>query len=109
MKPSAVASAGVDGEGGVFADGVRVVVVVALPGVVVVMEDEVPGEEKDLRADLAALTHPLTVQTDGQVSPRRQDGRVELIGAVDDTTGDAAVVVILGKKMTEKYDDEGGQ
>ncbi len=79
VKPSAVASAGIDGEGGVFADRVRVVVVVALPGVVVVVEDEVTGEEEDLRANFAALTHPLTVQPDGQVGPRRQDGRVELI------------------------------
>lgn len=98
MKPSAVASTGVDGEGGVFADGVRVVVVVALPGVVVVVEDEVTGEEEDLRANLAALAHPLAVQTHSQVGPRRQDGRVELIRAVDDATGDAAVVVVLDIK-----------
>lgn len=98
MKPPAVAPAGVDGEGGVFADGVRVVVVVALPRVVVVVEDEVAGEEEDLRTHLAALTHPLTVQTHGQVGPRRQDGRVELVGAVDDAAGDAAVVVVLQVK-----------
>lgn len=79
MKPSAVASAGVDGEGGVLADWVGVVVVVTLPGVVVVVEDEVTGEEEDLGANLAALAHPLAVQTDSQVGPRRQDGRVELI------------------------------
>ncbi len=79
VKASAVASAGIDGEGGVFTDGVRVVVVVALPGVVVVMEDEVTGEEEDLRANFAALAHPLTVQPNGQVSPRRQDRRMELI------------------------------
>ena len=79
MKPSAVAAAGVDGEGGVFTDGVGVVVVVALPGVVVVVEDEVTGEEEDLGADLAALAHPLTVQPHGQVGPRRQDGGVELV------------------------------
>lgn len=106
VQASAVASAGVDGEGGVFADGVRVVVVVALPGVVVVMEDEVAGEEEDLRANFAALAHPLTVQPDGQVGPRRQDGRVELIRAVDDATGDAAVVMILGQKIRERCDDE---
>lgn len=98
MEASAVASSGVDSEGGVFTDGVRVVVVVALPGVVVVMEDEVPGEEEDLRPNFAALAHPLTVEPDGEVGPRRQDGRVELVWAVDDTTGDAAVVVILEKK-----------
>lgn len=98
MKASAVASASVDGEGGVFTDGVRVVVIVALPGVVVVMEDEVTGEEEDLRANFAALAHPLTVQPDSQVSPWRQDGRVELIWAVDDATGNAAMVMILEKK-----------
>lgn len=98
MKPSTVAATGVDGEGGVFTDGVRVVVVMALPGVVVIVEDEVAGQEEDLRANFAALAHPLTVQPDGQVGPRRQDGRVELVRAVDDTTGDAAVVVVLKKK-----------
>lgn len=98
VKPSAVAPAGVDGEGGVFADGVRVVVVVALPGVVVIVEDEVAGEEEDLRANLAALAHPLPVQPDGEVGPRRQDGRVELVRAVDDATGDAAVVVVLRRR-----------
>lgn len=105
MKASTIATTGVDGKGGVFTDGVRVVVVVALPGVVVVMEDEVTGEKEDLGANLAALTHPLTVQSDGQVGPRRQDGRVELIGAVDDATGDAAVVMILEIKLRERFDD----
>lgn len=98
MKASAIASAGVDCEGWVFADGVRVVVVVALPGVVVVMEDKVSGEEEHLGADLAALAHPLAVQAHRQVGPRRQDRGVELIRAVDDATGDAAVVVILQEK-----------
>lgn len=106
VKASAVASTGVDGEGGVLTDGVRVVVVVALPGVVVVVEDEVTGEEEDLGTNLAALTHPLTVQPDGQVGPWRQDGRVELIGAVDDATGDAAVVMILKSKTRGSFDDE---
>lgn len=67
VHSSAVASLGVDGEGGVFADGVGVVVVVAFPGVVVVVEDEVPREEEHLRPHLAALAHPLAVQPDGQV------------------------------------------
>lgn len=98
MKPSTVAATGVDGEGGVFTDGVRVVVVMALPGVIVIVEDEVAGQEEDLRANFATLAHPLTVQPDGQVGPRWQDGRVELVRAVDDTTGDAAVVVVLKKK-----------
>ncbi|KAG7220895.1 hypothetical protein INR49_017745 [Caranx melampygus] len=98
VKPPAVAPTRVDGEGGVFTDGVRVVVVVTLPRVVVVVEDEVAGEEEDLGADLAALTHPLAVQAHGEVGPRRQDGRVELVRAVDDATGDAAVVVVLEVK-----------
>lgn len=81
-------------------------VIVALPGVVVVMEDEVTGEEEDLWANFAALAHPLAVQPHSQVGPRRQDGRVELVRAVDDTTGDAAMVMILGKKIHGgRYDD----
>lgn len=98
MEASTVASPGVYGEGGVFADGVGVVVVEALPRVVVVVEDEVAGEEEDLGADLAALAHPLTVEPHGQVGPRRQDGGVELVRAVDDAADDAAVVVILERK-----------
>lgn len=101
MEAAAVASAGVDGEGGVLAHGVGVVVVVALPGVVVVVEDEVAGEEEHLGAHLAALAHPLAVQSHGQVGPRRQDGGVELVRAVDDATGDAAVVVILEEKRRD--------
>lgn len=102
VEPSAVASTGVDGEGGVLTDGVRVVEVVTLPGVVFVVEDEVASEEEDLGANLAALAHPLAVQTDGQVGPRRQDGRVKLVRAVDDATGDAAVVVILHMESGRK-------
>lgn len=98
MEASTVASASVDGKGWVFADGVRVVVVVALPGVVVVVEDKVSGEEEHLGTDLAALAHPLAVQAHRQVSSRRQDRGMELVRAVDDATGDAAVVVILQEK-----------
>lgn len=61
MHSPTVASLGVDGEGRVLADGVGVVVVVTFPGVVVVMEDEVPSEEEDLWTHLAALAHPLSV------------------------------------------------
>ena len=61
VHSSAVASLGIDSEGGVLADGVGVVVVVTFPGVVVVMEDEVPSEEEDLRSHLAALADPLSV------------------------------------------------
>lgn len=95
MKPSAVAATGVDGERRVFTNGVGVVVVVTLPGVVVVMEDEVTGEEEDLGANLTPLADPLAVQSHSQVGPRRQDGRVEFVRAVDDATGDAAVVMVL--------------
>lgn len=100
VEAAAVASPGVDGEGRVFADRVGVVVVVALPGVVVVVEDEVAGEEEHLGPDLAALAHPLAIQPHGQVGPRRQDGRVELVRAVDDAADDAAVVVVLEEKRT---------
>lgn len=103
VESSAVAPSGVDGEGGVFTNGVGVVVVVAFPCVVFVMEDEVAGEEENLGADLTPLAHPLTVQTHSDVGTWGQDGRVELIGAVDDTTDDAAVVMVLQTKR-----DEGG-
>lgn len=79
METSAVASAGKDGESWVLADGVRVVVVVALPGVVVVVEDKVASEEEHLGPDLAALAHPMAVQAHRQVGPRWQDRRVELV------------------------------
>lgn len=101
MRPSAVPPSSVDTEGGVFADGVRVVVVVALPGLVVVMEDEVTGQEEDLRTDLTALAHPLASQPHCHVCPQRQDGRVELIRPVDDTTGDAAGVMVLEEDRNE--------
>lgn len=79
MHAPAVAALGVDGEGGVLADGVRVVVVVPFPGVVVVMEDEVAREEEDFGPHLAALAHPLAMQADGQVSLGGQEGRAVLV------------------------------
>lgn len=94
-QPAAVAPSGVDAEGRVFADRVRVMVVTPLPRVVVVVEDEVAREEQNLRPDLAAPGRPVPVKTDRQVRPRREDGRVEGVGAGDDPAGDAAVVVIL--------------
>ena len=97
MQAAAVATPGVDGEGGVFADGVGVVVVVSLPGVVVAMEDKVAGEEEHLGAHLAALAHPLAVQAHRQVRPRREDGGVGLVRAGDHVAGDAALVVVLEK------------
>lgn len=74
-----VAASGVNGEGRVLAHGIRVVVVVALPGVVVVMEDEVTREEEDFGAHLAALAHPLAMQAHSQVGLRGQQWRVVLV------------------------------
>ena len=108
VQPSAVAPPGVDGEGGVFADRVGVVEVVPLPRVVLVVEDEVAGEEEDLGAHLTALTHPLAVQPHGEVGPRRQDGGVQLVGAEDDATGDAAVVVVLERERERERERGGG-
>lgn len=62
-----------------LADGVRVVVVMPFPGVIVVMEDEVAREEEDFRPHLTALAHPLTMQADGQVSLGGQERRVVFI------------------------------
>lgn len=101
MDSPAVASLGIDGEGGVLADGVGVVVVVALPGVVVVVEDEVPSQEEHLRPHLTALAHPLSVQPDGQVRLGGQDGWVVLVRAVDDSARDTRAVVVL-KQSREK-------
>lgn len=88
-----------------FAHRVRIVVVTALPRVVVVVEDEVAREEQNLRTDLAAPGRPLPVKTDRQVRPRREDGRVEGVGAGDDPAGDAAVMVILRTDKRFHYTD----
>lgn len=101
VHSSAVAALGIDGEGGMLADGVGVVVVVALPGVVVVMENEVPREEEDLRPHLTALAHPLAMQPDGQVCLGGQDGWVVLIGAVDDPACNARAVMVLKESRKE--------
>lgn len=79
MHAPAVAALGVDGEGGVLADRVGVVVVMPFPGVIVVMEDEVAREEEDFGPHLTALAHPLAVQPDGQVGLGGQEGRAVLI------------------------------
>lgn len=101
VHSSAVAAFGIDGEGGMLADGVWVVVVVALPRVVVVMEDEVPREEEDLRPHLTALAHPLAMQPDGQVCLGGQDGWVVLIWAVDDSARNARAVMVLKESRQE--------
>lgn len=74
MHTTAVAALGIDGEGGVLADGVGVVVVMPFPGVIVVMEDEVAREEEDFGPNLTALAHPLTMQANSQVSLGGQEG-----------------------------------
>lgn len=70
----------------------------SFPGVVVVMEDEVAGEEEDFRAHLTALAHPFPMEADGQVSLRGQDGRVMFVRAVNDPAGYARVVVVLKQR-----------
>lgn len=102
MHAAAVAALGVDGEGGMLADGVRVVVVMPFPGVIVVVEDEVAREEEDLGPHLTALAHPLAMQAHGQVSLGGQEGRVVLIRPVDDSTGDARMIVVLQPRETHK-------
>lgn len=79
MHAPAIAALGVDGEGGVLADGVRVVVVMPFPGVVVVVEGEVAREEEDFGPNLAALAHPLAMQADGQICLGGQQGRAVLV------------------------------
>ena len=98
VHAAAVAALGVDGEGGMLAHGVGVVVVVPLPGVVVVVEDEVAREEEDLGPHLAPLAHPLAVQAHRQVRLGGQQGRPVLVRPVDDAAGDAGVVVVLEPK-----------
>lgn len=104
MHAPAVAALGVDGEGGVLADGVRVVVVMPFPGVIVVVEDEVAGEEENLGPHLTALAHPLAVQAHSQVGLGGQEWRAVLIRPVDDAAGDAGVIVVLkpGNKHKER-------
>lgn len=79
VHASAVTALGIDGEGGVLADRVGVVVVMAFPGVIVVMEDEVACEEEDFRPYLTALAHPFAMQANSEVSLGGQEGRVMLI------------------------------
>ncbi len=94
-RAAPVVSTGEQTEGGVFAGRVRVVIVVTLPCVVAVVEDEVSREEQDLGPDLAATGRPLTAQGHRQLGPRRENGRLKLVWARDDPTDDAAEIVIL--------------
>lgn len=67
MHSPAVAPFGIDGKGGVLTDGIRVVVIMTFPGVVVIVEDEVPGEKEDFRTHLTALAHPFSMQSNSQI------------------------------------------
>lgn len=68
------------------------------PGVVVVMKDEVAGEEEDLGAHLTALAHPFPMEANGQVSLGGQYGRVVFIRPVNDAAGYARVIVVLKRR-----------
>lgn len=70
----------------------------SFPGVIVVMEDKVAGEEEDFGAHLTALAHPFSVEANGQVRFRGQDGRVMFIGAINDPAGYARMVVVLKQR-----------
>lgn len=56
-----IASPAVEAEGGPLAPRVHVVIVVALPGVVVVVEDEMALEEDALWPHFAAQARPLAL------------------------------------------------
>lgn len=57
-----IVARGLQGEGGLAAGGIRVVMVEAFPGVLIWAEGEVSGEEEDGRPDFTALAHPAAVQ-----------------------------------------------
>lgn len=54
-------------------------VVVTLPCVVVIMEEEMSCEEECVRANFAPLGNPLAMKAYGELGPRQQDRRVELV------------------------------
>lgn len=80
---------GVHAEGGQPADRVSIVIVVALPGAAVLVEYKVAGEEKDPRADLTALAHPVALDPHWGVSQRGQGGRLLETPMGDDPANDA--------------------
>lgn len=73
----------------------------SFPGIVVVVEDEVAGEEEDLGAYLATLAHPFSMEANGQVSLGGQDGRVVFIRPVNDAAGYARMVVVLKQRSED--------
>lgn len=75
----AVPPPGKDAKRRVLADGIGVVVVVTLPCVVVIMEDEMSREEECIRPNFTPLGNPLAMQLYSQLRPWQQDWRVELV------------------------------
>lgn len=91
----AVVANGVHAEGGHATDGVGVVVVEALPGVAVSVEDEVAGEEEDAGAHLAALAHPVSLHPDRGIGLGGQAGGQLEGPARHNLANDARVVVVM--------------
>lgn len=61
MYSPAVTTLGIDNESGMLADWVRIMIVVTFPGIVVIMEDEMPGEKKHFWTNFTALAHPFAM------------------------------------------------
>lgn len=87
----------VDGESRLLAEWVGVVVVVAFPGVVVTVEDEVPGEEQHRGPHLAVGAHPAAAQLHRQLGSGGEDGGVVFVSSVYNPTGWARMHVVLRK------------
>lgn len=88
VHAAAVATPWREGEGGVLAHGVRVVIVVPLPAMVVVVEDEVAGQKRTRAAPRSAGSPTRAAPQLGSAlgaSRRRASVR-----AVDDAAGDEA-------------------
>ncbi len=73
---AAVASAGPDAEAGMTADGVREVIVLTAPGLTVLVEGQLSGEEEDARTHLAPCADPASLQTHRTLGPSRQHRRM---------------------------------
>lgn len=78
-------------------------IVVTLPGVVVTVEYEVPGQEKHGRSDLAVGAHPAAAELHGQLSSGGQYGWVVLIGSVYDPTGWARMHMVLQDTNNHRF------
>lgn len=97
-----VVPGGVDGEGGLPAERVGVVIVVPFPGVVAAVECEEAGEEEHGRPDLAVGADPAAAELHGQRGSGGQDRGVMLIGPGDDPARRARVHVVLQKAENQK-------